>query len=97
MGLLPCMCGDRPGWYSCRTRPAARLRQRPAPVRAPPPAASANTTKKSFGLELQERRQAGAAAAGAAGTAGAAGAAASQLKSRKFPWLGMPKDADWIL
>lgn len=68
------------------------------------PAASANATKKSFGLELQEPRKAAAGAADSTTTSGSSDAAAAggsstegKLKSRKFPWLGMPEDTDWIL
>lgn len=71
-------------------------------------AASANATKKSFELELLKPGGAGAPAAeaavvaangapdGGAAPANATGGKAG-LKANDFPFLGMPKDQDWIL
>lgn len=67
-------------------------------TRTQTPAASANATKKSFGLDLQEARQGNASSSGGGAAAdGATAAAAGKPKARKFPFLGMPADANWIL
>lgn len=68
-------------------------------------AASANATKKSFALELQQVATNSSGAAGGNGTAGGGGGAKGAkgsggkdgMAKRDFPFLGMPADNDWVL
>ena len=62
---------------------------------APGAAASANATKKSFGIQLQQldtKSKAGSSAANGNSTGKDDG-----LKGREFAFLGMPADEGWIL
>lgn len=68
--------------------------------RHPPAAASANATKKSFAVTLQQPDNKSKAARDRGSSAAANGKSTGKddgLKSRSFAFLGMPADEDWIL
>ncbi len=62
-------------------------------------AASANATKKSFAMTLQQpdnKSKAGSNGSGSAAGGNSMGKG-DGLKNRQFAFLGMPADEDWIL
>ena len=77
-----------------QTGTRAAPRGRPCP---PPPAASANATKKSFELELVKPGGKNGSDAGGSSSSTDGGGASDGLKKNDFPFLGMPADQDWIL